>query len=102
MHTFQIAFYDFWQESSYLALLMVRKGQSLFFMSEKGQGAFFTPKKGQSAILTFKKKQGAFLTSKKRTECGALRKTLNMNTNNFIQSILYCCIILIYTDGGRG
>ena len=60
-HTFQVAFYDFRQESSFLTLLMVGKGQGLFFISEKGQGAFLTTKKGQDAILTFIKRQGTFL-----------------------------------------
>ena len=47
MHTFQIEFYDFRQESSFLTLLMVGKGQGLFLISEKGQGAFLTNKKWQ-------------------------------------------------------
>ena len=46
-HTLQIEFYDFRQESSFLALLMMGKGQGLFFISEIGQGAFLTSKKGQ-------------------------------------------------------
>ena len=65
-HTFQAEFYDFRQESSFLALLKVGKGQGLFFIFEKGQGAFLTSKKGQGAILIFNRRQGAFLTSKKR------------------------------------
>ena len=72
-HTLQVAFYDFQQESSCLALLMMGKGQGLFFISEKRQGAFLTSKKGQGAILTFKKGQDAFLTFKKRAGRGALR-----------------------------
>ena len=55
MHTFQVAFCDFWQECSFLTLLMVGKRQGLFFISEKGQSAFLTSKKGQGAMLTFKK-----------------------------------------------
>ena len=81
-HTFQVAFSDFRQESSFLTLLMVEKGQGFFFISEKRQGAFLTSKKGQGAILTFKRRQGAFLTFKKRAGCGALRKTQNMNTTH--------------------
>ena len=65
-HTFQVAFSDFQQESSFLTLLMVKKGQGLFFISEKRQSAFITSKKGQGAILTFKRRQGAILTFKKR------------------------------------
>ena len=73
-YTFQIAFSDFRQESSFLPLLMVEKVQGLFFISEKRQGAFLTSKKGQGAILTFERRQGAFLTFKKRTGCSALQK----------------------------
>ena len=62
MHIFQVEFYNFQQESSFLAPLMVVEGQGLFFISEKGQGAFLTPKKEQGAIFTFKKRQGIFLT----------------------------------------
>ena len=65
-HTFQVAFYDFWQESNFLTSLMVGKGQGLFFIFEKGQVTFLTSKKGQGAILTSKKRQGTFLTFKKR------------------------------------
>ena len=61
----KVAFPDFRQESSFLALLMVKKGQGLFFIFEKGQGKISTSKKGQGAILTFKKGAGR----------GALRKT---------------------------
>ena len=64
MHTFQVASYDFQQESSFLVLLVVGKGQGLFFISVKGQGAFSTSKKRQGAFLTSKKGQGKFLTSK--------------------------------------
>ena len=77
MHTFQVAFSDFRQESSFLALalLMVKKGKGLFFISEKRQDAFLTSKKGQGTILTFKRRQGTFLTFKKWAGRGALRKT---------------------------
>ena len=74
-HTFQVKFYDFRQEFSFLALLMVGKEQGLIFISEKGQVAFLTSKKGQGAILIFKKRQRTFLTFKKRAGRGALRKT---------------------------
>ena len=74
-HTFQVAFSDFRQKSSFLALLIVEKGQRLFFISEKRQGAFLTSTKGHGGILTFKRRQGAFLTFKKRAGRGALRKT---------------------------
>ena len=40
VHTFQVAFSDFQQESSFLALLMVVKGQRLFFIFDKRQGSF--------------------------------------------------------------
>ena len=73
--TFHLAFSDFRQESSFLTLLMVEKGQSLFFISEERQGAFLTSKKRQGAILTFKRRQAAFLTFKKRAGRSALRKT---------------------------
>ena len=43
----------FRQESSFLALLMVRKGQGLFFISEKVQGAFLSSKNEQGALLIF-------------------------------------------------
>ena len=67
MHTSQVAFSNFQQESSFLALalLMVEKGQGLFFISERRQGAFLTSKTGQGAILTFKRWAGS----------GNLRKT---------------------------
>ena len=65
MHTFQVAFSDFRQESSFLALLMMEKGQGLFFISEKRQGAFLISKTGQGAILTFKRRQDAILSFKK-------------------------------------
>ena len=61
-HTFQVTFYNFCQESSFLTPLIVEKGQVLFFIFEKGQGEILTPKKGQGAILTFWKKLGTFLT----------------------------------------
>ena len=64
--TFHVAFSDFRQESSFLTLLMVEKGQGLFLISEKSQGAFLTSKKGQGAFLTSKKGQGAILTFKRR------------------------------------
>ena len=77
MFTFQVAFSDFRQESSFLALLMVEKGQGLFFISEKSQCAFLTSKKGQGTILTFikgrvhvwllKKGQGAAPAEKRKT-----------------------------------
>ena len=57
-HTFQVAFYDFRLESEFLALLMVGKGQDLFFTSEKGHYAFLTSKKGQGTNLALKKKAG--------------------------------------------
>ena len=62
-HIFLIAFRDFWQESGFLALLMVEKGKGLFFIS--GQGLLFISKKGKGLFLTSKKEQGEFLTSKK-------------------------------------
>ena len=65
-HTFQVEFYDFRQESSFLILLMVRKGQGFFFISEKGQGAFLISKKQQGAILIFEKRQGIFSTFEKK------------------------------------
>ena len=64
-HTFQIAFYGFWQESSFLALLIVEKKQGLFFNPEKGLGAFLTSKKEQDAILTLKKGRVHFWLLKK-------------------------------------
>ena len=70
-HIFQVEFYDLRQESTFLALLMVGKGQGLFFISEKGQVAFLNSKKGQGAILIFKKRAGR----------GTLRKMQNMNTS---------------------
>ena len=54
VHSFQVTFYDLRQESSFLGLLMMEKGQGLFFISEKGQGAFLTSTKVQGVILTFK------------------------------------------------
>ena len=42
---FQIAFRNFRQESGFLALLMVEKGQGLLFASKKGKGLFLTSKK---------------------------------------------------------
>ena len=81
MHIFRVQFYDLWQESSFLALLIVGKGQGLFFIAKKGQSSFLTLKKGQGSFLTPKKRQGAFLTLKKRAGHRALRKTQNMNTN---------------------
>ena len=74
-HTFQVAFPDFQQESTFLTLLMVEKEQGLFFISEKRQGAFLTSKKGQGASLTFKRRQGAFFNFKKRAGRSALRNT---------------------------
>ena len=66
MHIFQTTFRDFRQESGFLTLLLVEKGQSLLFTSKKGKGLF----------LTSKTEQGAFSTSKKMgSRCGALRKT---------------------------
>ena len=62
MQTFQVASYDFRQESGFLALLMVGKGQGSFFISEIGHSAFLTTKKGQGAILAFKKRQGTSFT----------------------------------------
>ena len=38
MHIFQVGFHDFWQESDFLALLMVRKRQDIFPTFKKGQG----------------------------------------------------------------
>ena len=64
-HTFQVAFSNFRQESSLLALLMVEKGQGLFFIFEKKQGAFLTSKKGQGLFFIFEKRQGAFLISER-------------------------------------
>ena len=52
MHIFQIAFCDFRQESGFLALLIVEKGQGLLFTSKKGKGLFLISKKGQAALLT--------------------------------------------------
>ena len=56
-HTFQQAFNDFWQKSNFLALLILRKGQGLFFNPENGLDAFLTSKKGQGAFLAFKKRE---------------------------------------------
>ena len=104
MLTFQVAFYNFWQESSFLTLLMLGKGQGLFFISEKGQSAFLTSKKGKGAILTFKKRQGIFFTFKKKAGCGALRKMYNGNTYShtskfhslsYENSLKICCIVLL-------
>ena len=67
-HSFQVEFYDFRQESSFLTLLMV----------VKRQGAFLTSEKGQGVILTFKKGAGH----------GALCKMQNMNSS-FISGYLY-------------
>ena len=55
MHTFQVEFYDFQQESSFFVLLIVGKEQGLFFISKTGQDAFLTPKKGRIHFLLFKK-----------------------------------------------
>ena len=53
MHAFQVAFYDFRQESSFLTLLMVGKGLGIFFSSEKGQGVFLTFKKRAGRNFNF-------------------------------------------------
>ena len=68
MHIFQLAFRDFWQESGFLALLMMKKGQGLLFISIKGKGLFLTSKIGQSTFLTSKKMGGVGVTpSEKQT-----------------------------------
>ena len=55
MHNFQIAFLDFWQESGFLALLMVEKGQGLLFTSKKRKSLFMTSKKGRAHFWILKK-----------------------------------------------
>ena len=74
-HTFQVAFSNFRQESSFLALLIVKKGQGAILTFKRRQGAILIFKKRQGAFLTFKKRQGVFLTFKKRAGRGTLRKT---------------------------
>ena len=57
-HIFRIAFCDFRQESDFLALLMVEKGQGLLLTSKKGQGAFLTSEKRGGVGMAPSKKRG--------------------------------------------
>ena len=63
MHIFQVPVHILRQESSFLALLMVKKGQGLLYISKKSKGLFFTFKNGWGTFITSKKGQGTFLTS---------------------------------------
>ena len=45
MNIFLVAFHDFRQETGFLPLLIVVKGQGLFFTSKNGRGAFEISKK---------------------------------------------------------
>ena len=84
-YIFQIAFRDFQQESSFLALLMVEKGHGLLFSSKTGKGLFLTSKNGQ----------GTFLTSNFwLRRCCALRKTQTWTLLNFVKSPFFSYWIL--------